>query len=59
MILSSGAILTPAHLMRAGIVVGHLSEMGIPVVAALPGVGQRLMDHPSIALSASCAAVRA
>ena len=52
-ILSSGAIHTPAHLMRAGIgPVGHLSEMGIPVVAALPGVGQRLMDHPSIALSA-------
>ena len=28
-----------------------LSELGIPVIAALPGVGQRLMDHPSIALS--------
>ena len=51
-ILSSGAIHTPAHLMRAGIgPVGHLADMGIPVVAALPGVGQRLMDHPSIALS--------
>jgi 5-(hydroxymethyl)furfural/furfural oxidase len=51
-ILSSGAIHSPAHLMRAGIgPVGHLSELGIPVVAALPGVGQRLMDHPSIALS--------
>jgi 5-(hydroxymethyl)furfural/furfural oxidase len=51
-ILSSGAIHTPAHLMRNGIgPVGHLKEMGIPVVAALPGVGQRLMDHPSIALS--------
>src|SRR5882762_637137 len=51
-ILSSGAIHTPGHLMRAGIgPVGQLSELGIPVVAALPGVGQRLMDHPSIALS--------
>ncbi len=51
-ILSSGAIHSPAHLMRAGIgPVGHLSELGIPVLAALPGVGQRLMDHPSIALS--------
>src|SRR5262249_41558992 len=51
-ILSSGAIHTPAHLMRAGIgPVGHLAEMGIPVVAPLPGVGQRLMDHPSISLS--------
>ncbi|ODT19252.1 MAG: glucose dehydrogenase [Kaistia sp. SCN 65-12] len=51
-ILSSGAIHSPAHLMRAGIgPVGHLSDLGIPVVSALPGVGQRLMDHPSIALS--------
>jgi 5-(hydroxymethyl)furfural/furfural oxidase len=51
-ILSSGAIHTPAHLLRAGIgPVGHLSEMGIEVRHALPGVGQRLMDHPSIALS--------
>jgi 5-(hydroxymethyl)furfural/furfural oxidase len=51
-ILSSGAIHSPAHLMRAGIgPVGHLKEMGIPVIAALEGVGQRLMDHPSISLS--------
>src|SRR6202008_4293564 len=51
-ILSSGAIHSPAHLMRAGIgPVGHLKDMGIPVVSALPGVGQRLMDHPSISLS--------
>jgi len=51
-ILSSGAIHSPAHLLRAGIgPVGHLNEMGIPVVAALEGVGQRLMDHPSISLS--------
>ena len=51
-ILSSGAIHTPAHLMRAGIgPVGHLADLGVPVIAALPGVGQRLMDHPSIALS--------
>ncbi len=51
-ILSSGAIHSPAHLLRAGIgPVGHLHELGIPVVAALAGVGQRLMDHPSIALA--------
>jgi 5-(hydroxymethyl)furfural/furfural oxidase len=51
-ILSSGAIHSPAHLMRAGIgPVGHLRDMGIPVVVALEGVGQRLMDHPSISLS--------
>jgi 5-(hydroxymethyl)furfural/furfural oxidase len=51
-ILSSGAIHSPAHLLRAGIgPVGHLRDMGIDVVSALPGVGQRLMDHPSISLS--------
>jgi 5-(hydroxymethyl)furfural/furfural oxidase len=51
-ILSCGAIHSPAHLMRAGIgPVGHLKEMGIPVLIGLEGVGQRLMDHPSIALS--------
>ena len=51
-ILSSGAIHSPAMLLRNGIgPVGHLREMGIAVRAALPGVGQRLMDHPSIALS--------
>jgi 5-(hydroxymethyl)furfural/furfural oxidase len=51
-ILSSGAIHSPAHLLRAGIgPVGHLRDMGIEVVSALPGVGQRLMDHPSISLS--------
>jgi 5-(hydroxymethyl)furfural/furfural oxidase len=52
MILSSGAIHSPAHLLRAGIgPVGQLKELGIPVLAALEGVGQRLMDHPSISLS--------
>jgi 5-(hydroxymethyl)furfural/furfural oxidase len=51
-ILSSGAIHSPAHLLRAGIgPVGHLKEMGIPVLMGLEGVGQRLMDHPSISLS--------
>ena len=50
--LSCGAIHSPAHLLRAGIgPVGHLKEMGIPVLMGLEGVGQRLMDHPSISLS--------
>ena len=49
-IISSGAIHSPAHLMRAGIgPVGHLKELGVDVRASLAGVGQRLMDHPSIA----------
>ncbi len=51
-VLSCGAIHSPAHLLRAGIgPVGHLKEMGVPIVMGLEGVGQRLMDHPSIALS--------
>lgn len=51
-IMSSGAIHSPAHLMRAGIgPAAHLRDLGIPVRHALAGVGQRLMDHPSIALA--------
>jgi 5-(hydroxymethyl)furfural/furfural oxidase len=52
-ILSSGAIHSPAHLLRAGIgPSGHLHDLGIQVRHNLPGVGQRLMDHPSIAVAA-------
>jgi 5-(hydroxymethyl)furfural/furfural oxidase len=51
-VLSCGAIHSPAHLLRAGIgPVGHLKDIGIPVLMGLEGVGQRLMDHPSISLS--------
>ncbi|KJC50443.1 glucose dehydrogenase [Bradyrhizobium sp. LTSP885] len=50
-ILSCGAIHSPAHLLRAGIGPGgDLKELGIDVVAAVPGVGRRLMDHPSMAI---------
>jgi 5-(hydroxymethyl)furfural/furfural oxidase len=52
-ILSCGAVHSPAHLLRAGIgPVGHLKELGIEVRAASAGVGQGLMDHPSISVSA-------
>jgi 5-(hydroxymethyl)furfural/furfural oxidase len=51
-ILCCGAIHSPATLLRAGIgPVGHLRELGIPVRANRPGVGQRLMDHPSISVA--------
>ena len=51
-ILCSGAIHSPAHLLRAGIGPAlALRELGIEVRANLAGVGQRLMDHPSIALA--------
>ncbi len=52
-ILSCGAIHSPAHLLRAGIgPVGHLKDLGIEARSALAGVGQGLMDHPSISVSA-------
>jgi 5-(hydroxymethyl)furfural/furfural oxidase len=52
-ILSSGAIHSPAHLLRAGIgPAGHLRDKGIEVRAAAPGVGQRLQDHPAVAVAA-------
>ena len=51
-IVSSGAIHSPAHLLRAGIgPAGHLRDLGIDVIAHVPGIGQRLMDHPSISIS--------
>jgi 5-(hydroxymethyl)furfural/furfural oxidase len=52
-ILSSGAIHSPAHLLRAGIgPAAHLRDLGIEVRAAAPGVGQRLQDHPAVAVAA-------
>src|ERR1700710_1358177 len=52
-ILSCGAIHSPAHLMRAGIgPAAHLREHGIEVRAALPGVDQRLQDPPAVAVAA-------
>ncbi len=51
-ILCAGAVHSPAHLLHAGIgPAGHLRDLGIEVRANVPGVGQRLMDHPSISLS--------
>jgi choline dehydrogenase len=45
-ILSSGAIGSPAILMRSGVgPSAHLAEIGIATVADLP-VGERLQDHP-------------
>jgi choline dehydrogenase len=47
-ILSAGAIGSPHILMLSGIgPAEHLASLGIPLVAALPGVGQNLRDHPA------------
>lgn len=52
-ILSAGAIHSPALLLRSGI--GDavaLKAMGLPVVADRPGVGMNLQEHPTISISA-------
>ena len=46
-IISAGAIQSPAILLRSGIgPAAELSALGIESVVDLPGVGKRLMDHP-------------
>jgi 5-(hydroxymethyl)furfural/furfural oxidase len=48
-ILSAGALFTPAILLRAGLgPAASLREHGIEVVADLPGVGANLQNHPSL-----------
>ncbi len=46
-IVSAGALNTPALLMRSGFgPAPHLQERGIAPVKHLPGIGQNLMEHP-------------
>ena len=46
-IIAAGAPLSPALLLRSGIgPTEELTRLGIDTVAALPGVGQRLIDQP-------------
>jgi choline dehydrogenase len=46
-VLAAGAIDTPRLLMLSGIGdPAELARLGLPVVHALPGVGQNLQDHP-------------
>jgi 5-(hydroxymethyl)furfural/furfural oxidase len=50
-ILSAGAVHSPAMLMRAGIgPAAQLSAMGVAVKQNLPGVGENLRDHPGIGI---------
>lgn len=45
-ILSAGAMASPAILQRSGVGPGELlTRLGIPLVADRPGVGQHLQDH--------------
>jgi 5-(hydroxymethyl)furfural/furfural oxidase len=51
-IVSAGAIHSPALLMRSGVGPGAtLGRLGVPVLIEKPGVGQNLMEHPSTAVS--------
>jgi 5-(hydroxymethyl)furfural/furfural oxidase len=51
-IVSAGALHSPALLMRAGIgPAGHLKSVGIAVAADIPGVGGNLLEHPSISVA--------
>ena len=50
-VISAGAIHSPALLMRSGVgPAEHLREIGVPVVADRPGVGLNLQDHPLVGL---------
>lgn len=51
-VLTCGTIYSPAVLMRSGIGPGaQLQQLGIPVVAALAGVGQHVIEHPVASIS--------
>ena len=50
-ILSAGAVASPAILERSGVGAGgHLQQLGVPVVADVPGVGENLQDHLQLRL---------
>jgi choline dehydrogenase len=50
-VLSAGTYASPALLMRSGIgPSAALRELGIPVAADIPGVGQNLIDHPAASI---------
>jgi len=54
-ILCGGAINSPQLLMLSGIgPEEHLAALGIPVVQAVPGVGQSLQDHYSAPIKLKC-----
>jgi len=50
-VLCAGALETPRLLLLSGVgPAGHLAEVGVNVVADVPGVGENLHDHPNVIL---------
>jgi choline dehydrogenase len=53
-VLSAGAIMSPAILMRSGLgPAQHLNALGIDIVEDVAGVGQNLCDHPALSVVAN------
>jgi 5-(hydroxymethyl)furfural/furfural oxidase len=51
-VLTAGAIFSPALLLRSGIGSGRdLQALGIPVIVDAPGVGSNLHEHPALNVS--------
>jgi choline dehydrogenase len=54
-LLAAGGVHTPQILQLSGIgPKERLEDLGIPSVANLPGVGQNLQDHATLAISYNC-----
>lgn len=52
-IVTAGALVTPKILMLSGVgPADHLKAYGIKMQADLPGVGQNLIDHPEVPITA-------
>ena len=50
-VLCAGAIATPGILQRSGVGPrGEIERLGVALVADVPGVGARLLDHPGVAI---------
>ncbi|HEY2512161.1 MAG TPA: GMC family oxidoreductase N-terminal domain-containing protein, partial [Polyangiaceae bacterium] len=50
-VLAGGAIATPGILLRSGVgPKDEVARLGVELVADVPGVGARLLDHPGVAI---------